>query len=745
MFEHDASDSATAPTPDYSTGPFAPELNQMLGESFGQSLQGLDVQRGEGAAAHALDAHAYTIGTTIGLGDRIREDPRDAHSMETIAHEVSHALGARAGGAATGKLVDDGRGDHGEVGAYAAGAAFRNYATGDRRGPAPRLAPTPGSAVIHRSEAGEHANAVTNAVANARAGGKQVDPKVAKLIEQKITLANGVQLTQGEISALMGDFYGKYTKRDGKETFDALGSFTALNTADPEEMQALLGHIRHEEGDVDKALAGKGKFESTSNGIFEKLTSHRKDGLTFMELAQKNSSHFSGKDETSQNTNMGAYAALHQAAMQKAAAIAAMPDGPKKEAARQEALALEASSQHFMVDRFSAGHQFDKDQMVKQGHDDLVPTLPHVKTGVGIVDSIANGVVDGVDGLGNMWGNVKARVMHNRLNRGDTADGKGVSEDTAGFALGDSHWADPRNRNTRKAAGAATVDSYAALEAAMSGRPASTAAPANLPKFDEARNAKVQDTARKLTVGEIAEAEVGELGEMAPVYAQKAVDGGLGMVSTLGHGLSSLFGGTTSKWLAPLRHAGPLASLAQGGLEMLAAHGDMQDAGVNGGNVTDFATGALHAGSGAAAGLATTLGTGAVATAASGAAGVLGAGATGLQVGKAINNFTEQDSKGRFGRAADGHERTAQEAAIDDGLADEQWLRAHGVGAGLANAGGAISSMGRGVANVGINAYKNFEQSGSLVRDAKYLGNEASAWVGDKAHAAMAAFGHLFQ
>lgn len=73
-------------------GPFNPQVNALLSQSFGQPLGDISVARGEGAKNRQISAEAHTIGRHISLGDHIKEDPGDAHSMEVIAHEVSHAL-----------------------------------------------------------------------------------------------------------------------------------------------------------------------------------------------------------------------------------------------------------------------------------------------------------------------------------------------------------------------------------------------------------------------------------------------------------------------------------------------------------------------------------------------------------------------------------------------------------------------------------------------------------------------------
>src|SRR5262245_36609225 len=100
-----------ADAPDHPKGPFSGPVNALLTESFGRSMDEIVVERGQGSANRALGAKAHTIGSTISLGDDIREDTTDVSSMQVIAHEVSHAL---AGGGSGEKLLDGGRHDAGE-------------------------------------------------------------------------------------------------------------------------------------------------------------------------------------------------------------------------------------------------------------------------------------------------------------------------------------------------------------------------------------------------------------------------------------------------------------------------------------------------------------------------------------------------------------------------------------------------------------------------------------------------------
>lgn len=110
----------------HQAGPFNPQVNALLSQSFGQSLSDISVARGEGAKNRKISAEAHTIDRHISLGVHIKEDPSDAHSMEVIAHEVSHAL-ARGG---SGQHIINQAGDPGEHAAYDAGRQFKLHKLG---------------------------------------------------------------------------------------------------------------------------------------------------------------------------------------------------------------------------------------------------------------------------------------------------------------------------------------------------------------------------------------------------------------------------------------------------------------------------------------------------------------------------------------------------------------------------------------------------------------------------------------
>lgn len=128
-------------------GPFSsPWLNEALAACFGQPLDGLSATFGDGAVA-AVGANATTTGADMAFGPGIAERQDDPAALETIAHEVAHAL---AGGGSGAHALDQ-AGDAGEATAEAAGARFAAWVSGGMKGAPPRLRPAAGGqAEVHR-------------------------------------------------------------------------------------------------------------------------------------------------------------------------------------------------------------------------------------------------------------------------------------------------------------------------------------------------------------------------------------------------------------------------------------------------------------------------------------------------------------------------------------------------------------------------------------------------------------------
>lgn len=449
----DRQDAAPA-SPGADRGPFPPEVNALLSACFGQSLDQVSVSRGEDAGNAAIGALASTQGSHISLSSLVTEDLDHPGSMEVLAHEVAHALAA--GG--SGLSLLDRPGDPGEKAATGAGRSFRQYLEGGPAGPAPQLQVAHGGeAVVHRFESAEHKDAVDSTVEilqqAGRPGGGQVDPNVARQLEQTVRLANGLEVSPGEITALMGDFYGKF---DDKGNFDPAASFEQLNNADPEEMQALREAILREENG-----------EEIDASEWESITRNRRSDsgeLSYLELAKQNNSHFSAPTMEGTNNNMGAYSAFHQMALQ--AAEAGDPE---------RARALESSGMHYLTDRHASGHNFEKDAvMAESGYES-----------------------------GGIMANMFVKAVHDDMNANGITVTNAAGE--SWIARGDAHWNDEENRENQRRTAESVYSSWSELNDALAGTrsaesitDAGYAAANTVPQWDQQRQEGAEQTARNL-------------------------------------------------------------------------------------------------------------------------------------------------------------------------------------------------------------------------------------------------------
>lgn len=414
-----------------------PATRSALEPHFGHSLDNIRIFSDDRAdqLSQDFDAEAFTVGQDIFFAQG-NYDPGSEWGRHLLTHEVAHAVQQRGTRAKTddlGSLPVAGRHSHSESEAHTATHAVT------RGQSAPALTAGAGP-VVSRWEAGEHKHAV--------------DDSLPEEMKGKIKLANGMMVTPGEITAMMGDLYGKYDK---KGNFDPAESFKQMNNADPKEMAKLVQLID------DEAKSGA---KLTDASEFEKATRNRASGTdSYLELASKNSNHFSAPTADGTDNNMGAYNAFHKMALEAA-----------QKGDMETAKAMEASGDHFLTDRFSAGHNFDKEAAMKaSGHD-------------------RNGVL----------ANMAVKTAHDDMNENgiDVHDAKGEHWK----AYGDGKWDDPNdhaaNAENRKRTGAAVASSWDELAKVHAG----TATAADLekkggvagsvPEFDIKNQERAESTVR---------------------------------------------------------------------------------------------------------------------------------------------------------------------------------------------------------------------------------------------------------
>jgi len=428
----------------FERGPFSSDINRVLATAFNEPLEGLSVMRGAEDFNQAINARASAIGSSIYLNADITESLSSPDSMEIIAHEVAHALRPSH----STKLLSQ-MSDSSEHIAHEAGRAVRGGLERGEVTVGSASAASSGEASIQRWEGFEHKRSVDQALGNL-APGTKIDPAVQAQLEAKIKLANGLEVSPGQITALMGDLYGKF---DDKGMLDPAASFKQLNNADPKEMNKLLGLLARE----DKT------GESASASEWEAATRNRRGGDdSYLELAQRNDSHFSAASNTGTDNNLGTYAAFHQMALEAAA-----------KGDMNTARAMEASSMHYLTDRHSAGHNFDKsDVMDASGRDS-----------------------------GGILANMAVKTAHDDLNEHGTTVANATGDTWK--AYGDGHWEDEANKENRQRTAQSVYGSWNELNQAATGArsPASLekagyGAFGTAPQFDQQRQEGAEGMAR---------------------------------------------------------------------------------------------------------------------------------------------------------------------------------------------------------------------------------------------------------
>jgi len=309
-------------------------------------------------SAKAISARAYTLGNDVVFGEG--QYSREGEKRKLIAHELTHVIQ-------------------------------------DSRVHEPQM--------IHRYESPEHQDLgnkslvelfefVQTAEGEKWAQKRGIDPlKLIKDINQdplfknkRIKVRKDLELTPGDIIALMGDFYA--TWRD-------------LRDAPKKEVDEILKTIQ---------LEGAGKVKNP-NEEYEKITKGR-----FTKLAKINTKHFAP-------TNRETWKKMHIEALAKANKAGKESD----EDAYQEALLIDAAGGHFLTDAFASGHLMDSSKV-------LIAITNYLKTNpIRSTNPEMQTVLGGLD-MAGLAPSLVLKNIHDRMNQeGFTiANGKGMTWKTFG-------------------------------------------------------------------------------------------------------------------------------------------------------------------------------------------------------------------------------------------------------------------------------------------------------------------------
>lgn len=423
-----------------------------LEASFGQGVQSLTFTTHNDALNQGLGALASSRGRHISLSSAVPLDPADERAMEVLGHEVSHALAP----VQRPRRVVSQRGDAAEHDAEATGQQFRAYADTGFGGAAPQLTPTsPSGALVHRYESDEHRRAVDEALMTLLASEAPLDVDPAEIerltatagphMMSDISLANGLYVTPGDITALTGDFYAA---RDGRNV-NVDRSFRRLNTlGNRAEMSELLGAF-------DRERAG----EHIDPSEFESITAGRYTE-SYLELASANDPHFSAESPYGTDNNMGAYQAFHEAALEAGAS-----------GDRNRAYILESMAMHYLTDRHASGHLLNK-----------------------------RGIMENTGASSEFTGNLRALWLHDWYNEHGM-----MTEDASGnawTAYGDKHWDIEANAENRYRTSISVLTSWSELgdviddPRRLEEMRAARGAHFTVPQFDPAFQGQVEDYAR---------------------------------------------------------------------------------------------------------------------------------------------------------------------------------------------------------------------------------------------------------
>lgn len=275
-------------------------IQETMATRFGQNFSDVRVHTDEQAAesAQAIQARAYTVGNDLVFGEG-HYQPGTGEGQRLLAHELTHVMQQ---GATNHQTSSYGR--------------------------------------VQRFEAPEHID-----IGNA---GEPI----------QIKLANGLELTYSEVSALIGDFY---------ETTEM------LDKADPTEVKRILQLVKQQRQPGGKVESRDVEFQQATQArektVYDPITGKEKgkqgklEPDSFFSLAKKNALHFAPE-----NLRTG-WRQGHKEAVENYARrfVEAQKQGKNDEAAELRRLALltDAGAAHFLEDAFSSGHILNPDDVKK--------------------------------------------------------------------------------------------------------------------------------------------------------------------------------------------------------------------------------------------------------------------------------------------------------------------------------------------------------------------------------------------
>lgn len=430
------------------------QVNNALRRSFGPDINQLSIIRGDNRSNAMLGSLAHTRGRQISLSSQVDPKLSNPAAMEILGHEVAHALAATT--SAPRRLIST-KQDRGERQAHYTGQAFRDHTQHGFQYSAPSLVGTDQSdATIHRFESDEHRRSVDDALLSLLidAPPGELSPELINMamrasphLSAPIRLNNGMEVSSGDITALMGDFYGAFND----EGIDPEGSYQQLNSHfNREEMTALLAVF-------DRERLG----DHSSASDLESITADRRRGLSYLELAARNDSHFSAPRRDGMDNNMGVYTEIHNLALDAAAG-----------GDRNRAYILESMAMHYLTDRHAGGHMINKQ---------------------GIMEASGYEV-------GGTNANLHVLFLHNILNETGAPAGNMLGD--TWDAYGDANWDRPENAENRFRTATSVMTSWAELDDVLSGHStleeakASRGAHNTVPVFNPILQSGLEDYAR---------------------------------------------------------------------------------------------------------------------------------------------------------------------------------------------------------------------------------------------------------